>query len=399
MKKKLFKFSIFFSLFLPILGTAGCSKPDDSKEKAENPPIEKKEKSIPQLEATKVSVVSRFEAYATGKITETGEANITEKGFVWGQSENPTQDDFYIVSNSQNSFGLFSENLRSLSPNRTYFVRSYAINEIGLGYGKETSFSTSYQMEQFLDPNSFATEEKFFANWEMFYPWGTDHNGSARMRQENVSLEEGGILRIEANRISPGTEPESNWVGQIPFKKRDPWENHPDINYYSGAIFFNKTISLNNGLPYWIIKGEFQMPTVQGAWPAFKLVDASASHNLITIVEFQGSNTARHNFIGNNDDSYYTSTNIEKKIPDASNKWHEYKIILNANSLVDNIIITEFYIDGELVEDWQWIYDTGPMLLNLIIHLQMEGASGSPGPETAVMKARNISVSVDPKNF
>ena len=392
---RLLKTSLFLPLFVLALSTSGCSTPDEPEEVKKEPEPVVKEKSIPELDATKVSFVSHYSALATGKITSTGEASISEKGFVWGENSNPTKEDFFIVATTQNSLGEFSKDLHSLYPNRTYYVRSYAVNEKGTGYGKETSFRTGYQMEDFLEPESFASEEKFAENWSMFYPWGTDYNGGARMRKENVFLEEGGILRIEANRITAGSEPPSTWVGEIPLTKRDPWENHPEINYYSGAIHFNKTINVNSSNPYWVIEGEFQMPTKQGVWPAFSLVDASTSHNLINIVEFKGNSTGLFNAIGNSEDYYIVSDN-EKELPDASTSWHTYKIILKV--LDEGFIQIAYYVDGEIIEDWQWLYHIDRMQLHLVIHLQMEGASGSPGPETAFLRARNISVGVDPES-
>ncbi|CAI4210961.1 unnamed protein product [Parascedosporium putredinis] len=69
---------------------------------------------------------------------------------------------------------------------------------------------------------SFDSKEEFDKYWGPLYPWGSDHNGSARMRDSQVRLENGTVT-ITAQRVNG--EPQATHGG----KKLD-------IRYLSGAI-------------------------------------------------------------------------------------------------------------------------------------------------------------------
>ena len=50
--------------------------------------------------------------------------------------------DLTTKTNDGTSTGVFTSNLIDLVPNTTYYVRSYATNALGTGYGTEISFTT-----------------------------------------------------------------------------------------------------------------------------------------------------------------------------------------------------------------------------------------------------------------
>ena len=76
--------------------------------------------------------------------------------------------------------------------------------------------------ETVIDGTSFKNEKAFAKTWNMFYPWGTDHNGSARMYKSQVTAEKG-ILKITA-------VPTANDEGK---SSSTP---HLAIKYHSGAV-------------------------------------------------------------------------------------------------------------------------------------------------------------------
>lgn len=86
--------------------------------------------------------ISYLQAQFNGEITEVGDPNFTEKGFVWvvGTGTPTTSNNKEIVSGT--SAGAYS-NLYSLpSDNTTYTVRAYAINTQGTAYGANRTFTT-----------------------------------------------------------------------------------------------------------------------------------------------------------------------------------------------------------------------------------------------------------------
>jgi hypothetical protein len=70
-----------------------------------------------------------------------GGAAITEKGVVWSTNPAPT------ITDSKTSDGTgtvpFESSLTGLVASTTYYVRAYATNSAGTGYGNEISFTTN----------------------------------------------------------------------------------------------------------------------------------------------------------------------------------------------------------------------------------------------------------------
>jgi len=77
---------------------------------------------------------------SNGINTDSGSC-LTEVGFVYAQHANPTTADTKI--NISAALGTFTNSLSGLRGNRTYYVRTYAINSNGfVNYGNEVSFTT-----------------------------------------------------------------------------------------------------------------------------------------------------------------------------------------------------------------------------------------------------------------
>ncbi|WDF65839.1 MBG domain-containing protein [Flavobacterium sp. KACC 22763] len=79
-------------------------------------------------------------ASSNGINTDSGSC-LTEVGFVYAQHASPTTADTKI--NITSALGTFTNSLSGLRGNRTYYVRTYAINSNGfINYGNEVSFTT-----------------------------------------------------------------------------------------------------------------------------------------------------------------------------------------------------------------------------------------------------------------
>ena len=79
-------------------------------------------------------------AKAGGNVESTGGGNVTAKGVCWSTSPNPTMDDFHTIDGE--GTGTFTSELTGLTAGTVYYVRAYATNYVGTGYGEEVSFST-----------------------------------------------------------------------------------------------------------------------------------------------------------------------------------------------------------------------------------------------------------------
>jgi uncharacterized protein (TIGR02145 family) len=97
--------------------------------------------SIPAVLTTAVTFVASDKARCAGNVIYEGDAAIIERGVCWSTSPGPTTANDYAISGS--GTGAFTSELNGLPGNTTYYVRAFAINALGTGYGNEISFRTS----------------------------------------------------------------------------------------------------------------------------------------------------------------------------------------------------------------------------------------------------------------
>jgi hypothetical protein len=75
----------------------------------------------------------------SGTITDEGSSPVTEYGWVWSYSENPTIDDDKVVVGTESYVGSFSQasGSGSMEPGQTIYARAYATNDVGTSYGEQ----------------------------------------------------------------------------------------------------------------------------------------------------------------------------------------------------------------------------------------------------------------------
>ena len=96
---------------------------------------------VPTLTTSNILSITDSSAVSGGNISYDGGAAITERGVVWGISQNPTLPSTDTTKNGVGT-GLFTSNLKRLIGSTTYYVRAYATNSAGTGYGNQVSFTT-----------------------------------------------------------------------------------------------------------------------------------------------------------------------------------------------------------------------------------------------------------------
>ena len=211
------------------------------------------------------------------------------------------------------------------------------------------------QWETIIDETSFDSKKSFNKNWNSFYPWGTDHNGSARMVKPNILIDNG-ILELKASPLNISEGKSSS-------------QPHLPITYHSGAIHAKHQITVTSEYPEYDISGDFMAPTDQGTWPAFWLTAVNGWPPESDILEFKGNAVNWQNtFITPKD-----VTTIKKLIPDASKEWHTYSVKLKY--LDEEHTSITYFIDGDQTGIHYTNFSNKPLWL--IINLQMEGSSGN----------------------
>lgn len=95
---------------------------------------------VPKTSAVIVTSVQARNATLSSSLTDDGKGTVSDMGFVCSKSINPTVDDLKVSCGTEKND--FSATLWDLEDNTTYYVRSYAVNQAGVGYGEETFFTT-----------------------------------------------------------------------------------------------------------------------------------------------------------------------------------------------------------------------------------------------------------------
>jgi uncharacterized protein (TIGR02145 family) len=97
-------------------------------------------KSVPVLTTTIITGITQTTATSGGTITDDGGAIVSERGVCWSTKPNPTINDSKNIDD--NGTESYSSSISGLEPNTTYYLKAYAINSEGKGYGAEKSFTT-----------------------------------------------------------------------------------------------------------------------------------------------------------------------------------------------------------------------------------------------------------------
>ncbi|MBN1650163.1 MAG: fibrobacter succinogenes major paralogous domain-containing protein [Bacteroidales bacterium] len=139
------KSSFLLSLLFPLL-LVGCKKDEESTT------------SAPVLGETEISVITTSFGNCISEIISLGSSDITAKGFCWSSYPLPTIDDF-ISTNSSGDLdaGFYSGIFNGFELNTTYYIRSWATNADGTGYGAQLEFHTPRNSILDYDGNSYSS--------------------------------------------------------------------------------------------------------------------------------------------------------------------------------------------------------------------------------------------------
>ncbi|KAL4894966.1 hypothetical protein BDV59DRAFT_191966 [Aspergillus ambiguus] len=228
-------------------------------------------------------------------------------------------------------------------------MRSFILLSVSqLTYGATTLIPTTCF-------DSYSSLEEYFA---YLYPWGSDHNGSARMVGNSSDHE---YISIDSGTLTLAAKPVSS---------QSPTSGGQEINYLSGAIHSATSFTVEAGSGF-DIQAEFQAPTTTGTWPAFWLNGADTWPPEIDLAEWKGTGDISFNTF--NSSSEVQALDIEYPSPDY---FHTVKAEIRDED--GSNISVKFYLDGTEVTT-QYGAE--------IINLQMEGSSGSPGPTTDFLQS------------
>ena len=99
-----------------------------------------KREEVPIITTAEVTNITGTTATCGGTIIDEGSSPIIAKGVCWSTEADPTIED--NTTSQGTGSGTFESNIIGLSGATTYYVRAYATNSEGIGYGKDTLFTT-----------------------------------------------------------------------------------------------------------------------------------------------------------------------------------------------------------------------------------------------------------------
>ena len=99
--------------------------------------------SVPVVETGSIINVKQKEATVAGNITDVGATTgITAYGHVWSTQPNPTVLNQKTDLGATTKTGAFNSTLKDLKPGTLYYIRAYASNQYGVGYGEDIQMTT-----------------------------------------------------------------------------------------------------------------------------------------------------------------------------------------------------------------------------------------------------------------
>ncbi len=85
--------------------------------------------------------ITQFTASCNGSVISDGGSSVLQRGICYGTSINPDTSGTKVFATG--TTGAFTANISGLSSNTTYHYRAFALNNIGLTYGADSSFTTT----------------------------------------------------------------------------------------------------------------------------------------------------------------------------------------------------------------------------------------------------------------
>ena len=117
-------------LFLSFTATVfSCSKKDNTATE------------VPTVSTLEIFEITDNSAKTISEVIDNGGGEIISKGVCYGTSVDPSISESKTTDGG--GMGSFLSEIEGLEPEKEYFIRAYATNEIGTAYGKNISFKTT----------------------------------------------------------------------------------------------------------------------------------------------------------------------------------------------------------------------------------------------------------------
>ncbi|MCX6223510.1 MAG: hypothetical protein NTV01_01935 [Bacteroidia bacterium] len=96
--------------------------------------------AMPAVITSAITKITEYFANGGGYVTADGGTPVITQGICWSKSPNPTTADFNSTAGL--GTGFFTISLLNLTPETVYYVKAFAVNRAGTGYGSVVGFKT-----------------------------------------------------------------------------------------------------------------------------------------------------------------------------------------------------------------------------------------------------------------
>ena len=127
---------VLFILMISIFSLTKCKKSNNIEV---TPPIVVN-KNLPTLVTTAAVLLNNQSITSGGNVISSGSDSIIERGICYNSTGTPTILNNKITAGSGN--GIFNVTITPVVPNTKYYLRAYATNIVGTGYGEEMLIQT-----------------------------------------------------------------------------------------------------------------------------------------------------------------------------------------------------------------------------------------------------------------
>jgi hypothetical protein len=151
-QKKQISFCLITFLGILLLINSGCKK------ETEDVSI-----YLPTVTTNDVKSITKISAECGGNVTNDGGFIVTKRGLCWSTKNNPTVNDFHLYIGAGS--GSFTSEINDLKGGTRYYLRAFAINEKGTGYGSTAIFDTDSSYTLLQQPDSVAGKDALLSNY------------------------------------------------------------------------------------------------------------------------------------------------------------------------------------------------------------------------------------------
>jgi photosystem II stability/assembly factor-like uncharacterized protein len=285
-----------------------------------------KKGQVPAVSTTIVTKVIASSATSGGVIISDGSSSVTVTGVCWSTDEEPTTADNKTIDVAAD--GIFTSNITGLSEGTEYFVRAYATNSEGTGYGIARAFIT------FGEVDPYKSIDISFEGWKVESHKFNFHVQPYRLLFTSPS---NGYLIGTYGSIFHTTDSGKNWIPQTSgttLTLSSIFFLNENVGFISGRGMNCLDPDCNKGSIFLktLDGGEHWTKILYGSTQYFESMRFRDENNGIAIMEINQVPNQKHKFLASTNDGGLTWIKVDVNIPQT------YSVNINSYDNVSYIL-------------------------------------------------------------